>query len=93
MPQYTPLFWAQNPLKVPLLCGFLRISATQHMSPPRGGDCEAENPASQEGVDTGGSDMIYKAPCGLSLHNYDDVMSFLLATDSYDILQVSCFII
>ncbi len=36
--------------------------------------------------------VIYKAPCGRSLRNHDDVMQFLLATESYDILQVSWFI-
>ncbi|XP_076021920.1 histone-lysine N-methyltransferase SETDB2 isoform X2 [Genypterus blacodes] len=83
MPQCTPLFWAQNPLKVPLLCGFLRVTAT---SPPRAGDCEAVQSASQEE-----EDVIYQAPCGLSLCNYDEVMRFLLATDSFDILQVDFF--
>lgn len=33
-------------------------------------------------------DVVYKAPCGLSLRNYDDVMCYLLCTESYDILQV-----
>lgn len=53
--------------------------------------------ASDEGVESEVSeevddwDVVYKAPCGLSLRNYDDVMRFLLASDSYDILQVSWF--
>ncbi|XP_047189178.1 histone-lysine N-methyltransferase SETDB2 isoform X2 [Scophthalmus maximus] len=74
MPQYSPLFWGQNPLKVPLLCGFKRL-----MSPLRGAE-----PVVSEGV-------VYKAPCGQSLHKLDDVMRFLLATESYDVLQVDFF--
>lgn len=35
------------------------------------------------------SDVVYIAPCGLNLCNQDDVMNFLLATESYDVLQVS----
>uniref|UniRef100_A0A3P8SMQ5 Histone-lysine N-methyltransferase SETDB2 n=1 Tax=Amphiprion percula TaxID=161767 RepID=A0A3P8SMQ5_AMPPE len=66
MPQSTPPFWGQNPLKVPLLCGFKRLS---------GDPCDW--------------DVIYKTPCGQSLRNYDDVMRFLLATESFDVLQVT----
>ncbi|KAF7660266.1 hypothetical protein LDENG_00285190 [Lucifuga dentata] len=86
MPQYTPLFWAQNPLKVPLLCGFQRVSDTQLMSSPGGGDCETETAGSQQEEGT-----VYKAPCGLSLRNHRDVMCFLLATESYDVLQMDFF--
>ncbi|KAK5847408.1 hypothetical protein PBY51_016536 [Eleginops maclovinus] len=32
MPQCTPAFWGQNPLKVPLLCGFKRLSAVMMSS-------------------------------------------------------------
>lgn len=44
--------------------------------------------ASEEGGEETG-DVVYKAPCGQSLRNHDDVMCFLLATESYDVLQVS----
>uniref|UniRef100_A0AAQ5ZD20 Histone-lysine N-methyltransferase SETDB2 n=1 Tax=Amphiprion ocellaris TaxID=80972 RepID=A0AAQ5ZD20_AMPOC len=71
MPQSTPPFWGQNPLKVPLLCGFKRLSADE------GDPCDW--------------DVIYKTPCGQSLRNYDDVMRFLLATESFDVLQVDFF--
>uniref|UniRef100_A0A3Q3DUB7 Histone-lysine N-methyltransferase SETDB2 n=1 Tax=Hippocampus comes TaxID=109280 RepID=A0A3Q3DUB7_HIPCM len=64
----TLLYWAQNPLKVPLLCGFKRMVEDE----------------SHWGV-------IYKAPCGHSLRNYEDVMRFLLATESYDVLQLDYF--
>lgn len=79
MPQSVPLFWGQNPLKIPLLCGFKRLTAGLLLSEG------AELEESQEPMDL---DVIYKTPCGLSLHNYDDVMSFLLETESYDFLQV-----
>lgn len=79
MPQSTPPFWGQNPLKVPLLCGFKRLSAMPLMSSGQEEDVEDW-------------DVVYKAPCGRSLRNHDDVMRFLLATESYDILQVSSFI-
>nr|XP_040029730.1 histone-lysine N-methyltransferase SETDB2 isoform X1 [Gasterosteus aculeatus aculeatus] len=84
MPQCTPAFWGQNPLKVPLLCGFKRLSAVPLMMSLRG----AEPPLSAEEEDW---DVLYKAPCGQSLRNHDDVMRFLLATESYDVLQVDFF--
>lgn len=80
MPQSVPLFWGQNPLKIPLLCGFKRLTAELLLS-----EEEAESEDSQGLMDSG---VIYKTPCGLTLRNYDDVMSFLLDTESYDILQV-----
>ncbi|XP_044200292.1 histone-lysine N-methyltransferase SETDB2 [Thunnus albacares] len=87
MPQSTPPFWGQNPLKVPLLCGFKRLTATLLTSPGGGGDGDNKGagPTAEE------EDVIYKAPCGQSLRNHDDVMHFLLATESYDILQVDFF--
>lgn len=94
MPQSTPLFWAQNPLKIPLLCGFKRLTARPSVSSGGGGasgDDEDEGIEPEVSEEVDGWDVVYKAPCGLSLRNPDDVMHFLLATDSYDILQVSCF--
>uniref|UniRef100_A0A3Q4BET6 Histone-lysine N-methyltransferase SETDB2 n=1 Tax=Mola mola TaxID=94237 RepID=A0A3Q4BET6_MOLML len=76
MPQSLPLFWGQNPLKIPLLCGFKRLTARPLMSPGEGAE------------DWG---VVYKAPCGLSLCSYEDVMCFLWATGSYDILRVDFF--
>uniref|UniRef100_A0A8D0DDZ9 Histone-lysine N-methyltransferase SETDB2 n=1 Tax=Sander lucioperca TaxID=283035 RepID=A0A8D0DDZ9_SANLU len=64
MPHSATAFWGQNPLKVPLLCGFRRLSDW---------------------------DVVYKTPCGLSLRNHDDVMRFLLATESYDVMQMDFF--
>ncbi|XP_062417558.1 histone-lysine N-methyltransferase SETDB2 [Pungitius pungitius] len=88
MPQCTPAFWGQNPLKVPLLCGFKRLSAVPLMMSLRGSHEGAEPPGSAE---EGDWDVLYKAPCGQSLRNHDDVMRFLLATESYDVLQVEFF--
>lgn len=79
MPQSVPLFWGQNPLKIPLLCGFKRLTA---------GLLRSEGPELEDSQELMDSDVIYKTPCGLSLRNYDDVMSFLLETESYKILQV-----
>lgn len=79
MPQSVPLFWGQNPLKVPLLCGFKRLAA---------GLLFPEGPQLEDSQELTHSDVIYKAPCGLSLRNYDDVMSFLEDTESCDVLQV-----
>ncbi|XP_058475572.1 histone-lysine N-methyltransferase SETDB2 [Solea solea] len=78
MPQSTPPFWGQNPLMVPLLCGFTRLSATPS---PRSGGAEPTLP----------EDVVYRAPCGKSLCNHDDVMQFLLGTETYDVLQVDFF--
>lgn len=91
MPQSSPPFWGQNPLKVPLLCGFKRLSAVPLTSPGGGGAWDCERPEPEEVEEDGGVedwDVVYKAPCGQSLRNHDDVMRFLLATESYDVLQV-----
>uniref|UniRef100_A0A1A7WQ43 Histone-lysine N-methyltransferase SETDB2 n=2 Tax=Iconisemion striatum TaxID=60296 RepID=A0A1A7WQ43_9TELE len=82
MLQSTSSLSCQNPLKVPLLCGFKRLTAMPLMSSLR----------DVEGLDDNEVwDVMYKAPCGQSLCNYDDVMCFLSATESYDILQVDFF--
>ncbi|GLD73882.1 histone-lysine N-methyltransferase SETDB2-like protein, partial [Lates japonicus] len=94
MPQSSPPFWGQNPLKVPLLCGFKRLSAVPLTSPGGGGAWDCERPEPKEVEEDGGVedwDVVYKAPCGQSLRNHDDVMRFLLATESYDVLQVDFF--
>lgn len=73
MPQSVPLFWGQNPLKIPLICGFKRLLTRTRIT---------------EGGELMPSEVIYKTPCGRRLYNYDEVMSFLLDTESCDILQV-----
>uniref|UniRef100_A0A8D0AS00 Histone-lysine N-methyltransferase SETDB2 n=1 Tax=Sander lucioperca TaxID=283035 RepID=A0A8D0AS00_SANLU len=85
MPHSATAFWGQNPLKVPLLCGFRRLSAVPLMMSSGGeGDAGAEQ-------DVEDWDVVYKTPCGLSLRNHDDVMRFLLATESYDVMQMDFF--
>ncbi|XP_023252192.1 histone-lysine N-methyltransferase SETDB2-like isoform X1 [Seriola lalandi dorsalis] len=96
MPQCAPPFWGQNPLKAPLLCGFKRLSAMPLASPRGGGtwDGKGVEPAVSEEVEEEAVedwDVVYKAPCGQSLRNHDDVMRFLLASESYDVLQVDFF--
>lgn len=87
--QSTALLWGQNPLKVPLLCGFKRLTSVPLTSPPGGGARDGEGAEPSEGEENGDDwNVVYKAPCGRSLRNHDDVMSFLLATESYDTLQV-----
>uniref|UniRef100_A0A668A8B8 Histone-lysine N-methyltransferase SETDB2 n=1 Tax=Myripristis murdjan TaxID=586833 RepID=A0A668A8B8_9TELE len=90
MPQSTPPFWGQNPLKVPLLCGFHRLSGVPVVSPGGGGAWEhlETEPWEEEEEEW---DVVYKAPCGKSLRCYDEVMHFLLATESYGVLQVDFF--
>ncbi|KAK2857216.1 hypothetical protein Q5P01_005951 [Channa striata] len=91
IPQSKSPFWGQNPLKVPLLCGFKRLSALPLLA-TRGSASSVDvmaGPVEEDGGD--GSDVVYKAPCGQSLRNHDDVMCFLSATESYDILQVDFF--
>lgn len=89
MSQSMALFWGQNPLKIPLLCGFKRLTAMPLISLAKGG--VPWDHGDQEQEDIGNWDVIYKAPCGLSLRNHDNVMLFLEATESYDILQVDFF--
>lgn len=91
MPQCTPAFWGQNPLKVPLLCGFKRLSAMPMMSSRVDSEGAELTVCEDMDKDVEDWDVVYKAPCGQSLRNHDDVMRFLLATESYDILQVDFF--
>lgn len=82
----SPAFWGQNPLKVPLLCGFKRLRVVDgcwSMTSPL--ICKEAEPEEEEKR----WEVFYQAPCGLSLLNHDDVMSYLLATETYDLLQVS----
>ncbi|KAF3688307.1 Histone-lysine N-methyltransferase SETDB2 [Channa argus] len=91
VPQSKSPFWGQNPLKVPLLCGFKRLSALPLVA-TRGSGSLVEvmtGPVEEDGVES--LDVVYKAPCGQSLRNHDDVMHFLSATESYHILQVDFF--
>ncbi|PWA33779.1 hypothetical protein CCH79_00017269 [Gambusia affinis] len=85
-PQSSSLLYTQNPLKVPLLCGFKRLSAMPLVS---------QTDTGPDGLDTavagGNWDVIYKTPCGQSLRNFQDVESFLSATESHDVLQVDFF--
>ncbi|XP_059183550.1 histone-lysine N-methyltransferase SETDB2 [Centropristis striata] len=91
-PQCSAPFWGQNPLKVPLLCGFKRLSAVPLMMSLRRRDEGADPAISEDAVDgVEDWDVVYKAPCGQSLRDHDDVLRFLLATESYDILQVDFF--
>ncbi|XP_053742160.1 histone-lysine N-methyltransferase SETDB2 isoform X1 [Synchiropus splendidus] len=86
MHQYPPPFWTQNPLKVPLLCGFLRVNAALMERGVEGSDNDADiRPSEKE------ESILYVSPCGKSLLNYDEVMRFLLDTSSYDIMQVDFF--
>ncbi|XP_068612562.1 histone-lysine N-methyltransferase SETDB2 [Brachionichthys hirsutus] len=89
MHRFTPPFWGQNPLKIPLLCGFKRLTAMPLVASRQDGLCEGAAPADSGGVEDW--DILYKAPCGQSLRSYDDVTRFLLTTDCHDILQVDFF--
>ncbi|XP_069577369.1 histone-lysine N-methyltransferase SETDB2 isoform X1 [Brachyistius frenatus] len=90
MPQCMPAFWGENPLKVPLLCGFKRLSGVPLMSLFEVG-VAADDIDVEDDRFVDGWDVIYKTPCGQSLRNHGDVMRFLLASESYDILQVDFF--
>lgn len=70
-----------------MLFGFERLNIRQQISSEEGGTSDHEGAGPEE------LDVVYKAPCGLRLRNHDDVMHFLLATDSSDILQVSWIIV
>ncbi|XP_029377631.1 histone-lysine N-methyltransferase SETDB2 isoform X1 [Echeneis naucrates] len=98
MSQSTPPFWGQNPLKVPWLCGFQRLRTIPLVSVggegSRAEEDEGVGPALSEDLDVDNEvdwEVMYKAPCGRSLRDHDDVMDFLLDTESYDILQVDFF--
>ncbi|XP_055362211.1 histone-lysine N-methyltransferase SETDB2 isoform X2 [Betta splendens] len=91
MSQSKFALWGQNPLKVPLLCGFKRLSAWQPMSYGEADDSADVGVEPMEEQDMEDSDVVYKAPCGQSLRNHGDVMQFLVTTECYDILQVDLF--
>lgn len=91
MPPSLPPFWGQNPLQIPQLCGFRRLTTQQPDSPGEGWACDSEGEEPKAFDWLNNWDVVYVTPCGLSLRNQDDVMNFLLATESYDVLQVSWF--
>ncbi|XP_074520841.1 histone-lysine N-methyltransferase SETDB2 [Halichoeres trimaculatus] len=80
----SPALRGQNPLKVPLLCGFKRLRVVQLMSSTL--NCQEAEPVEEELWE-----VLYKAPCGLNLLNPEDVMRYLLATESQDFLQADFF--
>ncbi|KAM9830767.1 histone-lysine N-methyltransferase SETDB2 [Syngnathus typhle] len=82
-------YWTQNPLKVPLLCGFKRMVARPLMSSNEDGP--SDDHWTDEEEDESHWDVIYKAPCGHSLRNYADVLRFLLASKSSDVFQLDNF--
>ncbi|KAM9820248.1 histone-lysine N-methyltransferase SETDB2 [Neosynchiropus ocellatus] len=86
--QYPPPFWTQNPLKVPLLCGFLRVNAALMERTVESSDDDDDDDIKLSEKE---ESILYVSPCGKSLLNYDEVMSFLLDTSSYDIMQVDFF--
>ncbi|XP_034534833.1 histone-lysine N-methyltransferase SETDB2 [Notolabrus celidotus] len=91
MPLSSLAFYGQNPLKIPLLWGFKRLSAMPLMSSKGGRALNGPEAESGEEEEEELWDVLYKAPCGQSLHNHEDVMRFLLATETYDLLQVDFF--
>ncbi|XP_010884373.2 histone-lysine N-methyltransferase SETDB2 isoform X1 [Esox lucius] len=103
LPPSAHHFQGLNPLTIPLLCSFQRqCAAPTNLAPAAETECDETEPDSNgEGSDpslgagmdspVGELDVVYKAPCGRSLRTPEEVLCFLVATESYGILQVDDF--
>ncbi|XP_073698317.1 histone-lysine N-methyltransferase SETDB2 [Garra rufa] len=80
LPAHADRFLGQNPLHVPMLCQFQRHCACVRP----GGDPDEES-------DRPEADVLYKAPCGRSLRSTEEVLQFLLQSDSLGVLQPDNF--
>lgn len=87
VPQSLALFWGQNPLHIPQLCGFKRLIWPESSGERWASGSNGEELIALETLMSNGP-VAYVAPCGRHLCNQDDVMDFLLATESYNVLQV-----
>lgn len=81
LPAHADLFLGHNPLRVPMLCHFQRQCARVRAG---GGEQEDESDAQD-------ADVLYKAPCGRSLRSMEEVLQFLLQSDTLGVLQPSNF--
>nr|XP_055062295.1 histone-lysine N-methyltransferase SETDB2 [Misgurnus anguillicaudatus] len=80
LPAHSYHFLGQNPLRVPMLCKFQRHRDLTHPS------TEQEDESDSQDLD-----VFYKAPCGRSLCSMDDVLHFLLQSDTLGLLQLDNF--
>ncbi|KAM6945334.1 histone-lysine N-methyltransferase SETDB2 [Aplochiton taeniatus] len=87
----------QNPLKLPLLCSFRRMSAPAPEATAGVWSDGAAEGIRESSEDLDGSDsdsqwaVVYQAPCGLTLGCPAEVLRFLLATESCGVLQTDYF--
>ncbi|KAK6325524.1 hypothetical protein J4Q44_G00048660 [Coregonus suidteri] len=103
LPPSAHHFRGHNPLRIPLLCSFQRqCAATPPFTKVIETDCDETEPDSKgessensQGAELDsevtGQGVVYKAPCGLSLCTPGEVLCFLVATESHDVLQVDDF--
>ncbi|KAI2668848.1 Histone-lysine N-methyltransferase SETDB2 [Labeo rohita] len=75
LPAHADRFLGHNPLRVPMLCQFQRQCTCA-----RDDECDALD-----------ADVLYKAPCGRSLCSMEEVLHFLLRSDSLGVLQPDNF--
>lgn len=75
LPAHADSFLGHNPLRVPMLCQFQRQCTCV-----RDDECDALD-----------ADVLYKAPCGRSLRSMEDVLHFLLQSDSLGVLRPDNF--
>ncbi|XP_051982397.1 histone-lysine N-methyltransferase SETDB2 [Xyrauchen texanus] len=81
LPAHADRFLGHNPLRVPMLCQFQRQCARIRVS----AELNDHPSECQDG------DVLYKAPCGRSLRSTEDVLHFLLQSNSLGILQPDNF--
>ncbi|XP_051743305.1 histone-lysine N-methyltransferase SETDB2 isoform X1 [Ctenopharyngodon idella] len=79
LPAHADRFLGHNPLRVPMLCQFQR-----HCVRVRAASGEQEDECDAQ-------DVIYKAPCGRGLRSMEEVLQFLLQSDTLGVLQPNNF--
>ncbi|KAL1282934.1 hypothetical protein QQF64_001737 [Cirrhinus molitorella] len=73
-------FLGQNPLRVPMLCHFQRHCACARSAADPDAECDASD-----------AEVLYTAPCGRSMRSMEEVLHFLLQSDSLGLLQPDNF--
>ncbi|XP_030634846.1 histone-lysine N-methyltransferase SETDB2 [Chanos chanos] len=85
LPPHADYFLGHNPLRVPMLCHFQRCCTKLRPSSKQELVAQVEVPDCLE------ADILYRAPCGRSLHCLEEVLSYLRQTGSLGVLQLENF--
>lgn len=92
LPRSTHYFRWHNPLKVPLYWSFQReCSGPQAVEAIVDSEGDESGHTEEADTDVVGRGVMYLAPCGRSLQTPQEVLSFLLATGSHNVLPLDYF--